>query len=650
MRRTLALILLASVLMAFVFSVFAAETDSASVRPDEPQVLPQDVYPDADMIISIDSKNNTLVTFKAYGDYVVTKDHPSEWFTVTYPENKDVKLRLMSTVDKDMYIVYEKATVKKLTLFEVDTKAALSAAINVRFYMVSGSIQTLSLVSIADPIKRYVGTSYDVMSSPVKNAVFDLEGGEINLYNPTSAMVSITNYVLNVSPGMTINRLFTTGENGKYSNVDVYINGPQIGYMSNIESKIGTLNYNIQSGTIEYLCIGANSEHYPTRNLANMSTSHVTGDVTIHIGSSVQVNKCIIGAGILNNPNILCNGQLLTSPIIHIVQIDAPGITVYNDTAFLTERRNQAYHFDANYRIGTSPPAYPIAETFIYKNEIMPVYGPGGVWDSMSSCTIPVGGILSLNTSFFIQSNGEFFVSKGATVYNMDDMILCGLLINEGTMVNNSVIQCRSGSDIEGKIGGTGILADYIRYSTPTSAVNVMSQKMAVVVDQGELYPVESIYAILNDSRSSVSITVGEHTRIFVNEFMIALSEREPEKDFDGMYRLEIKGINQDVLGVSTVSVTLPTDSSVCTAVYALDSSSGEYVLLGTSLYEQDVKFNAQNYNKFYLLKYTDDRPDPPSPSDQDVSVITSFDYILIAAIIAVLAVTAYSLFTMKRD
>ena len=638
-------------MLILAFSLCSADSDAASSKTNDPTPLPQDVYPDADIIISVDAKNNTLVTFKAYGDYQPSKDHPSEWFTLTYSENKDIKLRNISDANKEMYIVFEKASVRKLTLFEVDTKAALTAAISVRFLMVSGEIQTLSMVSVADRAIQYIGKSYDVMSSPVKSASFELRGGVIDLYSPTNNMLSVTNYDLNIQPGMTIHRLLTTGENGKYSQVNVSINGARIGYMANIASKIGTLNYDIQSGTINYFCIGANTEHTSNRSLSNMATSYVTGDVSVHIGQSAEITRCIIGGGILNMPLKLCNGDILSNPIIHIVEIDAPYTTVYNDTAFLTDNRTQAYHFNSNFKVGSSPQPSSIIESFTYKNTNVKVYSSNGVWTSMFSCTIPVGGILSLNTGFFIQPKGEFNISNGATVYNMDDIILCGKMNVEGTLVNNSVIEFRSGSELLGNVQGIGLLADYVRYSTPTSAISVMSQKTAVVIDQGQSYPVESISALLGNEHRSVNITMSDYTRIYGDEFMIALSNKPPEDGFDGIYRLEIKGIDPAVLGLATVTVTLPTDRSVCTAVYVLDQSANEYVMVGTSQYESEVKFVTQDNNKFYLLEYTADKPDqPPSPSPTINTDITNFDYVLIAAIVAVLAVTIYSLLTMKRD
>jgi hypothetical protein len=51
----------------------------------------------------------------------------------------------------------------------------------------------------------------------------------------------------------------------------------------------------------------------------------------------------------------------------------------------------------------------------------------------------------------------------------------------------------------------------------------------------------------------------------------------------------------------------------------------------------------------FYLYDYTTEMP-VLVDEDADDRGMSSFDYLLIAAIVAVLAVTVYALFTMKRD
>ena len=239
MRFKGALLLLVMLLsLAVAMTSFAEDEDAADPAP-----LPQEIYPNADVIITKDSKDNTLVTFRAYGDYKVTKDHPSEWFTITYPSNTDVTIRNLSMVDSKLNIVFDGASVKKLILFSVDTKAALNAAVNVNFHMYSGEIQTLSLMSIPRSISQYLGTSYDSMSSPLHTVTLNLHKGSIDLLNPTAYMVSITNYHLNIFNDMSINKLYTTGENGKYSNLYVNMNGSHIGYMTNIASKVGTIRY-----------------------------------------------------------------------------------------------------------------------------------------------------------------------------------------------------------------------------------------------------------------------------------------------------------------------------------------------------------------------------------------------------------------------
>lgn len=627
-------------------SAIVIDPIDAADPPKDP--LPQDLYPYADIILTADAKGNTLMTFKAYGDYVVTKDHPSEWFTHTYSQNTDIILRNLSQAGDYMEIVYDGANVRKLTIFSVDTKESLNSANSVHFTMYSGSIQTLAMLTASNQVKQYIGNSYDSIPTTLRNVTLDMKGGSVNLLNPTTEMLGITNYTVHLDYGLSVNRMYTTGENGKYSSVHIDMNGAAVGYMSNIASRIGHLIYDINSGSIDYFCIGANTEHSYNRNIGDLATSCVTGDVKVHIGSSATIGKCIMGGGILNMPRILRNGALVSEEIVHMVVIDAQNTTVSNDSAFLAERRTSAYHF-GNYKIGGNPSASSISDSFSYLKTTMKVYAEDGVWTSFSSCTIPVGGIVSLNTEYIVQTDGYLNISKGATLYNSDNMVISGSLYIGGTLINNSVIQCRSGSEIEGTPEGIGYLADYVHYSSPTSSLNVMSQRNAVVIDQETQYPVESISTILAEDNLTVTITIEGSQRIYGDEFMIALNPVDPPENFDGMYRLDIKGIDRDLLAICTVEVTLPTDHNQCTAVYVFDEAEGQYKMISAAEYESQVFITAGTYNDFYLLNYTSERPIPPQPIVINTDM-TWFDYVLIAAIIGVLAVTVYSLVTMKRD
>ena len=645
MRFKGALLLLVMLLsLAVAMTSFAEDEDAADPAP-----LPQDIYPNADVIITKDSKDNTLVTFRAYGDYKVTKDHPSEWFTITYPSNTDVTIRNLSMVDSKLNIVFDGASVKKLILFSVDTKAALNAAVNVNFHMYSGEIQTLSLMSIPRSISQYLGTSYDSMSSPLHTVTLNLHKGSIDLLNPTAYMVSITNYHLNIFNDMTINKLYTTGENGKYSNLYVNMNGSHIGYMTNIASKVGTIRYDIQSGIIDYFCLGANTEHVSSKKLANMSTFYVSGDVKIHLSDYLTVKKCIMGAGILNIPNLLRNGEIVSDSVIHMVTIDAPDLTIYNDSSFFTERRTSAYHFN-NYKIGQNPYAYSLMDTFDYNGTDVKVYSENGVWDSKSSCTIPVGGLLSINTELFVQYDGRFTVEKGATVYNSNNVVLSGYLIVEGTFINNSVIQCRLGSSVTGDISGIGYLAEYKNDPITTSTLDVKTDRTAVVIALPDELSIETISATFTNDNRSVTIAIDNIECIIDNELLISLHEVDPPEDFERTFRLDVKGIDISDSEKCKLSVTLPTNNNVCTDVYAFDYITNEYEVIGSSEFDTKVTFPSDDYNQFFLLTYIDDRPNPnPEPVDEKTGM-TNLDYFLIAAIIAVLCVTVYAIVTMKRD
>ena len=642
-RNGAILLIVAALILSCIFSAVAF--DGADKEPEAP--LPEEIYPDADFIITKDSRGYTVLTFKAYGDYKVTDSHPSEWFTQTIT-NKDLTVCDLSLAKENVEIVFDGAKVNKLILFNVDSKNSMNSAINVHFTMMSGNIQSFSLMSISSNVKQYMSTSYDALPTPIRTADLDFIAGDVDVINPTSLMLSVTNMSLDLDRGMQVNRLFTTGENGKYSNVYVTVNGARIGYMTNIASRIGYLEYNIISGEIDYMCIGANTEHSTNRSLSNMATSYVSGDVNMRVGSSALIKNCIMGAGIINMPRMLCNGDVLNGNVVHMVVIDAQDVTIYNDTTFLNERRTSAYRFN-NYKVGQDPNATSLMDTFVVDKSVVKVYSDSGIWSSISSTTLPAGSILSLNTRFFIQDDGVFTVSKGATLYNSDDIVLCGTLDVEGRMVNNSVIQCRAASVVEGELEGIGYLADYVNYATASNSLKVMSEREAVVISLREQSPIEDITATISDGKATVIITVDGSSRIYGSQFMIALTEQPGVEEFGKMYRLDIKGIDRNTLSNSTVEVYMNVDDDVCNAIYVQNPESGEYEIIATAEYTSQIKIPAGTHQTFYLYNYTTERP-VLADDDVDEKNMTSFDYVLIAAIVAVLAVTVYALFTMKRD
>ncbi len=647
MSRNGFVLLAVSMLILSCLAMSAVAMDAAKEKPVvEEGPHPEELYPDADVIITADSEGNTVMTFKAYGDYKVTESHPSQWFSKTV-KSKDLTVREMSLAKENMEIVFDGATVGKLTLFSIDSKTSMNSAINVHFTMVSGSIQSFSLMSITNGIKQYMSTSYEALPTPIRTADLDFISGTVDLFNPSSQMLSVNTLYLDIGQGMTVNRLYTTGENGKYSNVHVTLTGAHIGYMTNVSSKIGYLQYDFVSGEIDYLCLGANTEHTSNRIMSGMATSYVSGDVNVRIGSMVTVKNCIIGAGIINMPKMLCNGDTLASVPTHMVVIDAPDVTIYNDTAFLNERRTSAYHFN-NYKIGQNPYASSVMDSFNLNNESSKVYADDGVWPSISSSTLPAGSILSLNTRFYIQTDAVFTVPKGATMYNVEDIVLCGTLNIEGKMVNNSVIQCRSSSEVNGELEGIGYLADFVYYSSSTDSIKVMSQRDAVVISLQDEDAIESITATLGEGKATVVISTDGSNMISGNQFVIALTGSSGSGDFDKELRLDIRGIDSNILEKCTVNIHMNVDPLVCNAIYVQDPQTDGFDILTTAEYDSQIDFAAGKHQKFYLLSYTTERPE--LPDDSKDSGMSTFDYALIAAIVAVFAVTLYALFTMKRD
>ena len=569
------------------------------------------------------------------------------WTVHKYAKNDDIAIMSISSLREGTRIIYDGANSGTVSIFSIPDKTSLNSLVDLDFVMYSGNIGTLKFLSIPYDVTKSIGNSYDVMPTPIHNADVTLIQGKIGVLNPTDSMVSVTNYNLEIQKDMSIDRLYTTGENGKYSNVEVSITGAKIGYMTNLASRIGSLSYDIQSGSIDYLCIGANSEHYHSSNIAKMPTSYVSGDVMVHIGQSVENKRCIMGSGILNIPNILCNGTSVIEPVIHMVVVDASGIRINNDSAFLTDTRTSAFQM-SEYRLGGNVYSRPLMDSFMFNGKSTPVYSEEGIWDSPSTAIIPTGGMLSMNSEFSIPRGGTFFVDEGGIVYNSDDMLVYGSIITKGKFQNNSVIQCSQESSIDGEITGIGFVGDYVYYTMNTDKMSVMSNRTAVVIEQPDYGLVESVSSILSDDRRSVSITAGSEP-IYAKRIMLSLENEGPTGDFDAVYRLDVRGIDPNVLSVCASEVRVHTDQNKSTAVYVYDRDLEEYVMIVSDNYVSEIMFDTLGYNKFYLLTYIDDLPNP-NPAKSSGDDMTTFDYVLVSSIIAVFSVTVYALITMKRD
>ncbi len=611
--------------------------------------LPQEYYPDADIILTETADGGVLITYRAFGDSA-TQDLEPVWLTSVTSKNADITLRSLTDVRDDLLVVFDGPRVGKLSILYADNTESLNVGANVEFRMYSGNIQTLTLLSASSNVTQSLGTSYDSLVNPIRDANIKLFGGEIDCYDPTMHMVSVTNYQLYLGYGVTVNKLYTTGENGRYSNVEVSINGAHIGYMTNIASKIGTLKYDILAGSIDYFAIGADTER-STTNTTNMlfstfPTSFVTGDVSVHTDPSVKIQNCIMGAGILNMPLVLSNGEYLSETIIHTVIIDTPGVVISNDTCFLTEDRAYAYHFNY-YKVDGSPYASKILQRIYVNSNSIKIYSDEGVWKDYNSCTIPVGAVLSLNADFIIPADGSLTVMKGASLYNSGNIMNRGVLDIKGNVINNLTVQCWPDSVLRGSPKGDGYLADYIPSSDDSLHMYLSSSRSSMMVDMGDGQEIESIHALMSDDESIVNIYL-DGPQTMTGKFLLTLSWEEAPKDFNGKVRLDLRGLDPS-LRISAIGITLPTNPAVCTAVYVLDD--GHYEVVSTSEYESDIVFPAGSFKEFYLLEYTTERPELPEPPvKEDEKRMSNIDYFLIAAIIAVLAVTVYALVTMKRD
>ena len=604
---------------------------------------PWDRYPYADFIITVDKDGSTVVNYQA----PVTPDDESsamEWRSTKYAAGSDISVVNWSDVEPpDLEIVYEGADVGDLSLIRIDDATLSMKYVNITFYMVSGTIDTLSLVTVPYSQQSKLGNSYiDAMFNPIVDAEVHLLGGRVTEFNPTASMVHIESMKVNVGTGMTVDRLLTTGDNGRYGQVDINLLGGTVGYMANLKSRIGSLSYNMEYGTVRYFCIGADTEAGGNQNLSSACTSYVTGDVDVRIGDKVSIGYAIIGGGMVNNPNILCNGEKVQDTPARNISIEANGKEVHADTCFMNEKRTHSYQF-GSYKVEGSPSTRQVSTTCSLSNgSTIPVYGPEGIWSGNSNLIIPQGTSMFVNCILYVSSGGVIDIELGGRLVITDSLIMYGVVNAVGELINSSVIELRDNGELSGTVSGGGYIADYIVSQTTGSSINIMSSFDTVVISQLNSHYVQEITALLLSGECSVSISVQYSGMAFGSDrFMISLKELVSNDDFAGAYNLYIEGVDPSLLEICMVDVTIPIAVPVgydAKVYHYTGSDDSVEVECDVSQYGQ-ITFHTNIIGDYGITFVKSD--DPVVPHKRETNMIEVV--ILLTGIVVVLILMAYT-------
>lgn len=615
-----------AILAALVLSAAAADSDGISVRQD---------MSDDDFIITGDRYTGTIITYKSPVVPVKPGDPDFEWKTVTIPSGDDFTATRFSEVGDVLNVRVDGGILGRLSLMEVDDLTLTEKYVTINLKVLKGTIRELRPVTVDESLVPFLDTSYANTFTPVESLRIDIIGGDVTEISPTSDMIGVDSMDVSIGAGAKVDRLLTSGINGRYGGISFSLKGGEIGYMSNIKSRIGYIDYVFENGSVNYFCIGADTEYSENSVLTEMSTSYIAGDVRLYVDDTVALGKTILGAGVVDVPNILWNGERVKPSTVKNFVLDAEAAEILMDTCFLNERRNQAYSL-AEYRIGYNPSLSWISSNYDDHGRSMPVYGEKGVWSGISSIDIAMGTSVFCNSNIRIMEDGVLNIGMGGRFVTSNLLRLHGAINNDGMLENSSVIQKVDSGDISGKVTGDGFVASTIRYASSDRSISVISSDDTVIISRSSSGEFTSISASLLDGDRTVSLQLPEGVSCSGSSFLVSFRDRDTISGFDEAFEIAIEGIDDSILALCTTNATFKT-----TAPYDYDAEIYMYDEATNSYAESErveptfgaIAFKAPN-NTLYQVKYVDESAD----SNGKETLILA----LVVAIIAVAALTIY--------
>lgn len=553
--------------------------------------LPQEQYPEADIIISETDDGRVLVTIRSESSGEVT------YSTRTYRSGADIVLTDWSDVDGSVSIVMDGGTVGDLTLVRLDAIRDPESPIDVDFRMVAGSVSSLTAVSATGSVSSSLPDSHFTAYCPVEDLSIDIRG-DVEEMSAADCMVRINTISISVGVGGSVDRLYPAGDAARCTELSVTVAGGSVGYMSNRCTVVSYLDYDLTSGSIDYLCIGADTEGGVNRYLESKWTFYVQRDVIVSVGSMMTVGNAIIGGGILEAPSVLCNGESPSVTVSRNVEILAHDVDLTASRCFLTDD-GKALNL-SGYEIGGTLSRASLSTTYITGWTEHPTYGNGGLWDSASDLTVLAGTVLYLDTNLIVEDGMS--VESGGRVVNGNFVILSGTISVEGTFENNGVVERRDNATVEGEMTGRGIVATCI-YARPNDGrIDVMTVTDDAVVlrsQSGEMY-FNSAMVRLADSGATVRISAPESMYIGGSLFVVSLHETDVDDGHRSTWSLYIAGLEDSDESV-TVMVSIPANVPSGYVAKVTDSSGNEMEVETSDGSSGTVTFVATGNGAYHL-------------------------------------------------
>ena len=443
-----------AVIAVAVLLLLMVPASSAAAGDGDDGALPQELYPDADIIVTEDD-GSVLVTKRLAEPGPDGQTHTVQ----RYRQNSDLTLVDWTDVDGSVSIVFDGASVRNLTVLSLDTISDPEAPVDVDFTMVSGSAASITGVSAVLRVETALPDSHFTAYSPVSSLTMSI-AGDVGVVSASDCLVEIGSIDISVKKGASIDRLYPSGEDGRCTDLSVTIAGGDVGYMSNQRCVVTYLDYDLKAGSVRYLCIGADVQDSDARYLGDLWTFYVQRDVAVSIGAEMDVGTAIVGGGILEAPTMLSNGESPALAQPRNVVLDAHDVTIRANPCFIASD-TEVYDL-SDYKIGGSVKRAELRDTVGVSSNRIAVYGEDGVWASHSDLTVPAGTVLYLDTDLWVTSGSILSVEPAGTMVNGWFLILSGDVNVSGTFENNGVIERREGGKVHGDTIGEGIVATCI--------------------------------------------------------------------------------------------------------------------------------------------------------------------------------------------
>lgn len=535
-QRLAALMVLVALLSAVPLLSWDSEAD------------PTYLYGDADVVIEDTGSDNIVYTAVGGTD---------TWDIQTVPYGEDFSVAILSEIEGSLRVVMTGGDFGSLNLVSGDVSGGTDP-VDLSFVMFGGSVDHLSVLEMEPEAAAGLSDSYILMYRPLDEVGVDIRGGTVLEFAPTSDMVSVASLKVSVDTGATVHRLLTTGYNGSYLDVEVSLRGGVVGYMANIKSVVANLSYNFESGSVDYFCIGADTEAGDNSTIAGMSTFYVQEGVRVVVDNTVSVGDAVLGAGVLDLPSVLWNGFAALGTVTKDIVVDAPWVPLFPDTCFFEDRsEGTVYTFDG-YTVGSNPEVRQISSSYSNGSDESDVYGPDGIWNSATDLNVGFGFNLYVNSYLTIPAGSVLTVDSGGRMVISGNVILYGTIINNGGIVNNGLVERREGGTLTGvQPEGDGIVATTIRVNNSGEALEVyVPDSDAVILD---LSRVQSLSSMSVQFKGNVFVTVqSPNTSGFgSSRILVSLSAMDPGEELSS-YRLVLYSLGSDLRDDLDVSISIP--------------------------------------------------------------------------------------------